>query len=536
MAASITKGNAMKIRNGLTGLVLLGAFSLAQADAGSRIARVTLYPGSAAIERVAQVAAGDKRLEITGLPANFDPNTLRVEAGAGIRVGELVVQDISRSDAAGEREAAIEARIQALSDKLAQLDAGRKSAELVTGYLQGLGAPTSAGKPAAADGKALTTMLEAIQRGGNEAFARIQQVEVQKRELERQRQVLQAELQKVRSGARDQRHLSIGLAAERAGEVRVSYLVNGPGWRPSYRAALDSGAARVELERLAQVAQNSGEDWNKVALKLSTGQPRQSPRGAELRPWKLVLVKPQPLRARAEPLPLMAAPMAKMMESAEAGTAPIFEVNEIQGSFATEFEVPGQVSVPADGRKLTFSLGHQSLAVKLRVQAAPRQDTNAYLVAEGERPAGVWLPGEIQLLRDGSHIGATQWDARQNERLELPFGRDALLRISVAHPLEMSADSGFLSQKSERRIADVYSVENLHKQAVNLLLLEASPVATDESIRVEARFEPRPSQENHADRPGVMAWEKVLAPGEKQKFSVDYRIAWPKDSRINGLP
>ena len=53
--------------------------------------------------------------------------------------------------------------------------------------------------------------------------------------------------------------------------------------------------------------------------------------------------------------------------------------------------------------------------------------------------------------------------------------------------------------------------------------------------RVEASFDPKPSRENHEGKPGVMAWEAVLAPGEKRKFGVDYRISWPKDARIRGL-
>ena len=523
----------MKIRKTLLSLALLCAFPLAY-GAEARIARVTLYPGSAAVERVAHVAAGDKRLEISGLPANFDPQTIRVEADAGIRVGELVVQDQSRAEAVGEREAALEAKIQALSDKIDQLEAGRKSAELVTNYLQGLGTNPAPGKPVASDGKSLAGLLDAIQRGGNEAFARIQQIAMQRRDLERQRQALQAELQKVRSGARAERKLSVGLAATQGGNVRVSYLVSGPGWRPGYRAALDSGAAKVDLERLAQVAQNSGEDWNQVKLKLSTGQPTLSPQAAELEPWRLSLIRP--LLRKAEIMPkLAAAPSAKALAEAAVENESVFEINEFQGAFSTEFEVPGLVSVPADGRKLSFSLGRQALAVKLRVQAAPRQETAAYLVAEGERPVGVWLPGEIQLLRDGNHVGSTRWNPMQGERLELPFGRDEQLRIAVTHPRETSGESGFLSQKSERRISDRYTVENLHRQPVNLLLLEASPVAGDETIRVEASFDPKPSRENHEDKPGVMAWEAVLAPGEKRKFGVDYRISWPKDARIKGL-
>lgn len=51
--------------------------------------RVTLYPGSATIERSAQVTAGARLLGVGGLPANFDTKTLQVQADKGVRVGQI---------------------------------------------------------------------------------------------------------------------------------------------------------------------------------------------------------------------------------------------------------------------------------------------------------------------------------------------------------------------------------------------------------------------------------------------------------------
>jgi len=55
---------------------------------------------------------------MAGLPANFDVRTLRVEADAGIAIGEIAVHDVAKSEALGGREAALEAKIQALEEYL----------------------------------------------------------------------------------------------------------------------------------------------------------------------------------------------------------------------------------------------------------------------------------------------------------------------------------------------------------------------------------------------------------------------------------
>src|SRR5919205_1031687 len=169
----------------LAAIAVIGALGAMNGAFAQQVTRVTLYPGSATVERAAHVNAGNGRVELTGLPANFDPRTLRVDTDAGIQVGEVTVKDASRSQALGAREAELEKRIAALEGDLGRL----------------------------------------------------------------------------RSGARDMRSVAIAYSAAHEGELRASYQVMNAGWRPQYRAALDSNTSRVELVRQAAVMQRTGEDW-----------------------------------------------------------------------------------------------------------------------------------------------------------------------------------------------------------------------------------------------------------------------------------
>src|SRR5919204_4540439 len=104
-----------RVRSGIIVFVVVAAFAgPVSAQETGRISRVTLYPGSATIERSARIAPGGGTLKMSGLPANFDLRTLRVEADAGISVGEVSVQDVGRAEALSAREAELEAKIQAL--------------------------------------------------------------------------------------------------------------------------------------------------------------------------------------------------------------------------------------------------------------------------------------------------------------------------------------------------------------------------------------------------------------------------------------
>src|SRR5712691_9413643 len=400
------------------------------AQDASRITSVTLYPGSATVERSARVVPGMTRLEISGLPANFDPQTVRVEADPGVRIGEVSTQDQSRTAASNAREAAIEEKIQALKDRQAVLEVDARSAQMTAEFISRLGAP-SAEKPAPIpSARSLAETNEAVRRGGSDAFGRIQKVQVQKREIDKQIRALERDLARLKSGAKDVRTIAVGVSAERPGEVRVSYQVNGAGWRPAYRAGLDSAGSKMSLERQGAISQTTGEDWSNVKLKLSTGKPRLSQQGTEPRPWKLSLYSPSVgavselsyNRAAAAPAALRSAKVDELRQE-----APV----EVQTAFATEFEVPGAVSLPSDGRKLTVSLAKLSLPVKMRLRVVPRLDAQAVVTAEAERPEGVWLAGDIQLYRDGNYVGATSWNPQTTKALVLAFGRDSLVRVKV---------------------------------------------------------------------------------------------------------
>src|SRR3979490_3309996 len=270
------------------------ASGAAIAQEQSRITAVTLYPGSATVERSARVVPGMTRLEISGLPANFDPQTVRVESTPGVRLGEVSTQDQSRTAAANARESAIEDKIQALKDRQAVLEVDARSAQMAADYISRLGAPSSGTeKPAPAlNGKSVAEVIEAVRRGGSDAFGRIQKVQVQKRELDKEIRALERDLARLKSGAKDVRTIAVGVSAERPGEVRVSYQVNGAGWRPAYRAGLDSAGSKVSLERQGAISQTTGEDWTNARLKLSTGPPGPWPQGPESRTVRLSLYSP----------------------------------------------------------------------------------------------------------------------------------------------------------------------------------------------------------------------------------------------------
>lgn len=520
----------MLVRTALVAAAALYCAGASAQDIG-KVTRVTLYPGSATVERALHVGAGVGRVEMTGLPATFDVKTLRVEADPGIAIGEVAVQDVARTEALSAREADLAERIQALRDEKAALEVQAKTAELVRDYLASLSSRDQKEKVQTLDPKAIPAIVEAIRKGGADAYGTIQKVQVKSRELDKQIAALERDLARLRSGARDVRSLWISYTAAKPGELRAAYHVTNAGWKPLYRASLDSNASKMDLARQAAVMQRTGEDWTGVSLRLSTGAPRAT-QVVDPQPWQLVIrPRVQPLQ-RGAAAEMAAAPAAKAMRADEANTI----VAQFETTYSTEFEVPGKVDVASDGRQISVSLATQSISVKQRVRVVPRYGLEATVTAEAEQPEGVWIPGQVELYRDGAYIGSTYWNAQAKEKIVLPFGRDDRIVVKSERVKNRGGETGLISKRGERQIADLYSITSRHKGPVELLVLEPSPVAVSDDISVEAKYEPQPGIKDWEHKRGVVGWAQTLAPGETANVTVDYTIGYPKDANVIGLP
>ena len=138
----------------LAGLAVAQTLPAAEGPHTSRISRATVYAGSAVVERTVRVATGARSLTLTCLPAGIDAQGLQVEADAGIRWGELQVRTDER-EAQPSCASALDGRIRALEDQLAQVRAEAAAEQVAQGYLRsvaGLPAQPAAAAPSAAAG------------------------------------------------------------------------------------------------------------------------------------------------------------------------------------------------------------------------------------------------------------------------------------------------------------------------------------------------------------------------------------------------
>lgn len=528
----------MKQPLALTLVTLLPAVAPSLAGAQSRIDEVMVYPGGAQVTRLATVAAGARELVLTCLSARFDPDSLQIETPNGVNLGPVQLETLPRERTPECASSPLDEQVRKLEGQRDALTAESSALDASVGYLKGLGS----GEARATTPAAIAATADGIRKTAQEALLRQAAIKRQLEDLDKQLAPLQGERERLATANPQWRSLRLRLSTARDAELKLNYRVTQAGWAPSYRALLDTASGALNLERLAQVSQQSGEDWKNVKLRLSTAQATQRVGVGQPRPWPLDIARPQPQLERlamAPPAPAPAMMANVAVTGSRAAEAPVdrFDLSVFQGSYATEFVLPLRVTVDSGTQRASLTLGSEKLPARVLARVQPQAEAAAYLVADLAKPAGTWPRGTVQLVRDGALVGSTTLNvAGSEERLELPFGRDDAVRV-LAEPEQRNAgNTGFIGARAEHKYGRAWVVENHHTSGtLTLQLVEAAPVAQHEDIKVQSQFSPAPTTQAWRKQPGLVLWELPLAAGASQRFTADYVISAPKEAQVTGL-
>ncbi|MBI3435150.1 MAG: mucoidy inhibitor MuiA family protein, partial [Proteobacteria bacterium] len=335
----------------------------AETPVTSAIEQVTVYPDGASVTRIirADLAAGDNTLLARDFPPTLDPASVRVEGQGGARIVIGAVEArLPRSDRPATNPE-IERRLEALRDERGVLDDGIAAAHARRKFAERFADAVPAGLGEKGEARPLSEWRAAFAAVADEvagADAIVREARLRQRTLDRDIARLEAER---RANPPRKMEVRIDLASEAAAAatLRVTYAVRGARWNPIYDARLDTGAPErkpsLELIRRAEIVQNTGEDWNDIALAVSTTRTARAGNAPELAP---LIVRfpdpPRPLaatrfdeRSRLRNLDAVAPAPPVAGGAAPAADAPAKEREaEVEAhGFQALFRVPGAVTV-----------------------------------------------------------------------------------------------------------------------------------------------------------------------------------------------
>ena len=264
------------------------------------ITAVTVFPDRARVTRAVRAALtpGLQRLVLEDLPLATMPDSVRA-GGRGTARAKLLGVSTRREQFQETPAAAVaelQNKIRAVEDHDTELAAEASFNEKALGHLDALaGASEMYARGLALRNRtteeqgAIFDFLDARAWGH---LSRIQAIGRQRYDLAKELDLLRRQLSDLGAAKPKQRYsAAVELDVSAAGdfELELTYVVGGAGWQPLYDVRLIGDA--LDLTYLAQVQQNTGEDWPSVALTLSTARPSLSLAIPELEPW---YVRPRP--------------------------------------------------------------------------------------------------------------------------------------------------------------------------------------------------------------------------------------------------
>lgn len=322
--------------------------------------------------------------------------------------------------------------------------------------------------------------------------------------------------------------------------LEISYLTQSASWAPFYDLRTQSVNAPINMVYKAQVVQNTGVDWKKVKLTLSSGYPNQNNQAPILSSWFLRNNANYGYnqRAAANQIQSSAYGMMKEKKSGDALAAPVMEestisnyttVSENQLNIVFDIDIP--YDILSNGKVHSVSLKEIKLPATYKYYAVPKVENEAFLLAEiADYSKYNLLQGEANIIFEGMYVGKTFIEPNQtSDTLNLSMGRDKKVSIKREKVADKSGTK-FLSSRKEQTFTYDITVRNNKKELVELLLKDQYPLTTNKEIEVELLQSD--SAKVNAET-GILTWQLQLKPNETKKIRISYRVKYPKDQVLN---
>ncbi len=349
---------------------------------------------------------------------------------------------------------------------------------------------------------------------------------------------------------------------EAAGNVpfTINYLTQNASWTPFYDLRAENTTDPINMMYKAQVIQQTGIDWKKVKLTLSSGVPNQNNQAPLLQAWFLRYGNNplynnsnafiNSLQGQVPGLNITQGngqPGADMSVAIR-GNSSLSEVtvegyrakssvtnyttlNENQLSVSFDIDIP--YDILSNGKKHSVTLKEIKLPAEYKHYAVPKLEKEAFLLAElSDYSKYNLLRGEANIIFEGMYIGKTFIDPNQtNDTMRMSMGRDKKIAIKREKIVDKSGTK-FLSSSKEQVFTYEITIKNNKKDAVSLTLKDQYPVSTDKDIEIELLQSDKAKINEEA---GILTWEVDLKAGESKKIRLSYKVKYPKNKFIENL-
>ena len=565
----------MKIFSFLCFAAALGAADVPTPDAKPR--EVTVYADRAEVVRIfkGDLAVGDQSLLFDNLPANVDFSSIRVEGTGAFTLIDIRAETVQVKEVANEAIRALQAKIQAqeLVQKELALAEGRVAFRR-SALDKVLGRLTSVGKESA------NPEMDPLKWAAYLDFQAEQQVALDKeatdlaKRVKESRQLVDtfnreiAALNGNQSRSRNQARVNLDVKTAGAAEVRLSYVVHGPSWKPVYDLRADTKGKTLEITYHAELRQSTGEDWQGVSLKLSTAEPSVGGREPEMSPWFLAkaeavaldeLGKDSDGRNRWDRAMGTGRIAGEKQQNFGGGASNLnmFQANEfkagaaaladasvstaavVAGGTAATYVIERTTDIKSDNKMAKVTVMRLLLPSTYRHSCVPKLSSYVYLKTHATNKSDfTLLPGRTSVFLDGAFVANASMDlVPAGQEFWTFLGVDQSVSVERKELARREETTGVFGKKTLRTVFDqVFKVKNGKATEIDLVIWDQLPMGDHEDIKVvleEPKYE-KDSTSFKMNETKYVEWRHAVKAGEKLDVPYRFAIERPEDMQVIG--
>jgi uncharacterized protein (TIGR02231 family) len=342
--------------------------------------------------------------------------------------------------------------------------------------------------------------------------------------------------------------------------VQFSYIAKVAGWIPMYDVKADFSGKKTTLIYKAEIAQQTGEDWGRTKVSLSSLHPDKSISIPNLSPEYLTFTPPPVTRydmiynQKDGRLLFSNAPKsefeadkdgidqafddmkrlpARMTEkSKERKDLTMGMSKDVKSpDFMIDFEIPMPVIIDNNGKGQVFAIKEYSLPLDFQFVCVPKMEPSVYLTGMTDKWQELQiLPAYANMFLNNTFSGKIFLNpGYDNDTLRFSFGKDHRVIAGRKLVKDFSKTRLFGTNKTESYEYEI-QINNTYDHDIHLRVIDQIPISKIDLIKVEGvQYSLKPKSEGED---GIIHWDIKMTPKQIQKIRVNYNIVSPKGRQV----
>jgi len=531
----------------ITFLFPLSVLAQQQIKSKASLESVTVYNNGAQLNHFGKVnlPVGTSEVVISNISGRVNESSIQVGVSAGVTI--LAVQfnrDFLNSDAATPEIKLLNDSIKIVNTELSKTKNAKTIEEQTLVLLDEN--RKSGGTSTGTNVVELIKLAEYYRTKSTEVRNSIMAISATEEKQTRKLNALQQQLAELRNNPNQQLgQLVLQLMAKEniGANYNVTYITPNASWLASYDIKAVNTSTPLGIVYKGAITQNTGLDWKKIKLSLSTGNPNYNITAPSLNPWFVSTNQPQ-IRIRG-----MASPVAeeRMLDETvvvaygkakkENLTSSVSTINNYTSVNETQLGVTFDIDIPydinSDNKPHTVSFKEYSVPAKYKYYAAPRLSNDAYLLADVLDWEKLNLQaGNANIIFEGTYTGKSFINpANILDTLSLSMGKDKKIIVSKEKQEDFSSTK-FIGSNKKQAFTYLIKIRNTKKESIELSLKDQYPLSTQSDIEIELLESSGAEVDKET---GVLTWNLKLAPSETRTIKLSYAVKSPRNKLIAGL-